>query len=83
MKTPPFYIGETVEYITGINMPKGTRVNVTDVFPVASEWAIKINVNCDGLNVWRATSFRSIRRFPLIKFAQIREVEKVEQLCEN
>lgn len=28
---PPFYIGQTVEYITGINMPKGTKVIVTEV----------------------------------------------------
>lgn len=29
---PPFYLGETVEYITGILMPKGTRVKVTDLW---------------------------------------------------
>lgn len=28
---PPFYIGETVEYITGKNMPKGTHVIVTGI----------------------------------------------------
>lgn len=26
---PPFYVGEEVEYVTGIEMPKGTKVIVT------------------------------------------------------
>ena len=30
--TPPFYVGEEVEYITGNSMPKGTKVFVTDIW---------------------------------------------------
>lgn len=30
--TPPFYVGEEVEYITGNSMPKGTKVIITDIW---------------------------------------------------
>lgn len=44
---PPFYIGETVEYITGISMPKGTKVVVSDIALDSCKcgWIIQINGN--------------------------------------
>lgn len=42
--TPPFYVGEEVEYITGKSMPKGTKVIVLDVFKSPCGcWAIVHN----------------------------------------
>lgn len=47
LNLPPFYIGETVEYITGYSMPKGTKVVVTEIFKLSCncKWGIAFDGN--------------------------------------
>jgi len=47
---PPFYLGEEVEYVTGENMPKGTKVTVTLVYRYPCGcWGINHDCNKDKL----------------------------------
>lgn len=46
LNLPPFYIGQKVEYITGIKMPKGSIHIVSDIFQsICGCYSININGN--------------------------------------
>lgn len=57
----PFYIGEIVEYITGLNMLKGTKVRVTDLWQKPCGcWSLNFNNNptieklhSPGYSLWK------------------------------
>jgi len=44
LNIPPFYVGQTAEYITGIAMPKHSKHTVTEVYrEPCGCWGIQIN----------------------------------------
>ncbi len=58
----PFYVGQKVVYITGINMPKNSTHIVSDIFKnPCGCWSISVNGNNNksalpwGFDQWRCT----------------------------